>query len=146
LQEPRRHVEVVRPIFFAALLAIVLGLLLAWVVPGGDLIVDVGAAVCALATWMVPLLVLARSWIRKPKGSLARVGVLIGAFTLAAMASVAGLALAVLSLFFARVAEWAWWSLLIIALFWLSGIALIAVFGRRRSEQSKSDPGGTGHS
>ena len=138
--------EVVRPIFFAALLATVLGLVFALAVPGGDRVADSGSALCALATWMVPLLAFARSWSHKPKGSLARVGVLIGAFTLAAMASVAGLALAVLSLFLARNVEWAWWSLLIIAAFWLSGALMITIGGRGAPKRREENPGGSGRS
>jgi hypothetical protein len=65
-------VEVVRLILAAALLATVLGLLLALAVPGGDRVVDAGAAVCALATWILPLLILARSWTRKSRSSLAQ--------------------------------------------------------------------------
>jgi hypothetical protein len=134
-------VAVVRPIFRAALLATVLGLLLALAVPGGGRIVDIGSALCAVATWILPLLVLMLSWIRKPKGSLAQVGVFISAFVFAAMASVAGLALAILSLFLTRTVEWARWSLLIIVVFWLSSALLIAIAGRSMPKQGKENPG-----
>jgi hypothetical protein len=66
-------VTVVRPIFGAALLATVLGLIFEFAVPASGRIVDIGAAVFGLATWIVPPLLAALSWHRK-RSSLASVG------------------------------------------------------------------------
>jgi hypothetical protein len=130
LWELQHHVQIARLIFRAALLVTALGLVLALAVPGGDRIVDVGAMVCAVAAWILPLLVLAQSWIRKPQTSLASVGITISAFVFAAIASVASLVLALLSLSFARVVEWAWLSLLIVAALWLLVVLLGAIASR----------------
>ena len=128
---------IARLIFRTALLVAALGLVLALAVPGGDRIVDVGAMVCAVAAWILPLLVLAQSWIRKPRTSLASVGITISAFVFAAMATVASLALALLSLSFVRAVEWAWLSLMIIAALWLSVVVLIAIGSRNAEKRSE---------
>lgn len=58
----------------------------------------------------------------------------------AACLSATGVSLALLSLVFARSANWAWPALLAIAAFWLSGGVLVYVIGRRSAsarERSK---------
>jgi hypothetical protein len=59
--------DLVRFVFRALLLAVVLGLILQWVIPGGDRIVDVSVAIFAGATWVFPLAILARWHIGPPR-------------------------------------------------------------------------------
>ena len=121
---------VVRPIFAAALLATVLGLIFEFAVPASGRIIDIGAVVLGLLTWIVPPLLAALSW-NKKRSSLASVGFTIYLFAVAACLSAVGLSLALLSLIFLQDANWAWLTLLAIAAFWLSGGILIYVGGRR---------------
>jgi hypothetical protein len=126
---------VVRPIFGAALLATVLGLIFEFAVPASGRIIDIGAVVFGLATWIVPPLLAALSW-NKKRSSLASVGFTIYLFVVAACLSAVGLSLALLTLIFAQDANWAWLALLAIAAFWLSGIILISV-GERRHRRAR---------
>ena len=121
---------VVRPIIGAALLATALGLILEFAVPASGRIIDIGAVVFGLATWIVPPLLAALSW-NKKRSSLASVGFTIYLFVVAACLSAVGLSLALLTLIFAQDANWAWLALLAVAAFWLSGGILIYVGGRR---------------
>jgi hypothetical protein len=123
-------VAVVRPILAAALLATVLGLIFEFAVPASGRIIDIGAVVFGLATWIVPPLLATLSWSKK-RSSLASVGFTIYLFVVAACLSAVGLSLALLTLIFAQDANWAWLALLAIAAFWLSGGILIYVGGRR---------------
>jgi hypothetical protein len=88
---------VVRPIFGAALLATVLGLIFEFAVPASGRIIDIGAVVFGLATWIVPPLLAALSW-NKKRSSLASVGFTIYLFVVAACLSAVGLSLALLTL------------------------------------------------
>jgi hypothetical protein len=128
-------VAVVRPIFGAALLATVLGLIFEFAVPASGRIIDIGAVVFGLATWIVPPLLAALSW-NKKRSSLESVGFTIYLFVVAACLSAVGLSLALLTLIFAQDANWAWLALLAIAAFWLSGIILISV-GERRHRRAR---------
>jgi L-asparagine transporter-like permease len=123
-------VAVVRAIFGAALLATVLGLILEFVVPASARIIDIGAAVFGLATWIVPLLLAAMCWTKK-RSSLASVGFTLYLLAVAACLSAVGLSLALVTLIFAQDANWAWIALLEIAAFWLSGGILLGVGDRR---------------
>jgi hypothetical protein len=123
-------VAVVRPILAAALLVTALGLIFEFAVPASGRIIDIGAVVFGLATWIVPPLLAALSW-NKKRSSLASVGFTIYLFVVAACLSAVGLSLALLTLIFAQDANWAWPALLAIAAFWLSGGILIYVGGRR---------------
>src|SRR5438132_9528941 len=67
---------------------------------------DISAAVFALATWVVPPLIVVLS--PKARTSLAAVGRTIGLFVMAACLSAAGLVLAILTFAFAAEAYWAW--------------------------------------
>ena len=123
---------VVRPIFGAALLATVLGLIFEF---ASGRIIDIGAVVFGLATWIVPPLLAALYW-NKKRSSLASVGFTIYLFVVAACLSAVSLSLALLTLIFAQDANWAWLALLAIAAFWLSGIILISV-GERRHRRAR---------
>jgi hypothetical protein len=128
---------VVRLILLAALLATVLGLICVAFVPASDRIIDIAATSFALATWVAPPLLAAKSW-NKKRSSLASVGFVIGLFVVAACLSVMGILLALLSLFFTKDANWAWPALLTIAAFWMSAISL-SYFGSRRSTPARED-------
>ena len=130
---------IVRLILAVALLVTALGLIFESFGPASGRIIDIGAAVCGLATWTVPALMLAMSWNQKPRSSLASVGFTIRIFVVAACLSVIGLSLALLTLVFAQGANWAWLTLLAIAAFWLSVGVLIHVGGRRsRATEARS--------
>jgi hypothetical protein len=132
-------VAVVRLILKAALLATALGLIFIFVVPGSSRVIDIGALVFGLATWIVPPLLMALSW-NKKRSSLQSVGFTIYLFVVASCLSAAGLSLALLSLIFAQQAGWTWLALLAIAAFWSSGIISLYVaerLNRRAREVSK---------
>jgi len=128
-------VAVIRLIVGAALLVTALGLIFELFVPGSGRIIDIGAVVFGLATWIVPPLLAALYW-NKKRSSLASVGFTIYLFVVAACLSAVSLSLALLTLIFAQDANWAWLALLAIAAFWLSGIILISV-GERRHRRAK---------
>jgi len=114
------------------LLATVLGLIFEF---ASGRIIDIGAVVFGLATWIVPPLLAALYW-NKKRSSLASVGFTIYLFVVAACLSAVSLSLALLTLIFAQDANWAWLALLAIAAFWLSGIILISV-GERRHRRAR---------
>jgi hypothetical protein len=119
-----------KPVVVVALLLVGVAVMLETLVPASGRIIDIGAAVFALATWIVPPLRLAMA--RKPRSSLASVGLTIHIIVLAACLSAIGLLLALLTLVFASAANWAWPAILVIAAFWGTGVALLAV-GQRSS-------------
>jgi hypothetical protein len=119
-----------KPVAVVALLLVGLGVMLETLVPASGRIIDIGAAVFALATWIVPPLRLAMAG--KPRSSLASVGLTIHIIVLAACLSAIGLLLALLTLVFASAANWAWPAILVIAAFWGTGVGLLAI-GQRRS-------------
>jgi hypothetical protein len=123
-------VELVRLILRVALMTSVIGLILELALPASSRFIDAAAALCALANWIVPLLMLARFAYRPPRTSLGNVGVTISIFAVSACLSVAGILLALLTLFFARGGNWAWLALLAIAAFWVACVALLAVGSR----------------
>jgi hypothetical protein len=109
------------------------GLVLESTVPASGRMIDIGAAVCGLATWIVPLLLAAMYWNVKPRSPFGGAGLLIRILVVAACLSATGVSLALLSLVFARGPNWAWPALVAIAAFWLSGGILIYVVNRRSS-------------
>jgi hypothetical protein len=123
-------VELVRLILRIALATSAIGLILELALPASSRFIDAAAALCALANWVVPLLMLARFAYRPPRTSLGSVGVTISIFAVSACLSVAGLSLALLTLLFARGGDWAWLALLTIAAFWAACVALLAVGSR----------------
>jgi len=132
-------VELVRLILRVALAASAIGLILELALPASSRFIDAAAALCALANWIVPLLMLARFAYRPPRTSLGSVGVTISIFAAAACLSVAGLALALVNWIFAAGGDWTRFTLLAIAAFWLACVALVAVASRsaRRARDSK---------
>jgi hypothetical protein len=129
-------VAVVRPILWAVLLATLLGLIFEFLVPGSSRIIDIGAVVFGLATWIVPLLLIAVSWNKKPRSSLAVPGFVVFLFVVTACLSVMGVSLALLTLAFAQEANWAWIALLEIVAFWLS-VGILLHVGDRRQRRDK---------
>jgi hypothetical protein len=119
-----------KPVVVVVLLLVGVGVMLETLVPASGRIIDIGAAVFALATWIVPPLRLALA--RKPRSSLASVGLSIHIIVLAACLSAVGLLLALLTLVFASAANWAWPAILVIAAFWATGVGWLAI-GQRSS-------------
>jgi len=112
------------------LLVTALGLIFELFVPGSGRMIDIGAVVFGLATWIVPPLLMALSR-NKKRSSLESVGFTIYLLVVAACLSAIGLSLALLTLVFAQDANWAWLGLLAIAAFWVSGGIGIYVSQRR---------------
>jgi hypothetical protein len=125
------RVALVRPILAVTLFVTVLGLIGVVFVPTSGRMVDISAIFLGLATWLAPLLLIARSWNKKPKSSLYGVGLVIGIFAVTACLSAMGISLALLTLFLVQDARWAWPALLTIAAFWLLVGVLIGVGGLR---------------
>ncbi len=96
---------VIRLILGAALLVTALGLIFELFVPGSGRMIDIGAVVFGLATWIVPPLLMALSR-NKKRSSLESVGFTIYLLVVAACLSAIGLSLALLTLVFAQDANW----------------------------------------
>jgi hypothetical protein len=122
-----------KPILAAVLLLVAAGVIVELFVPASGRVIDIGSAVFAAATWIVPPLRLVLT--RKRKTSLAAVGFTIHVVFLAACLSAVGLLLALFTLVFAQTANWAWLALLAIAAFWVAGAVFINV-GNRRSQST----------
>jgi len=123
-------VELVRFIFRALLLTISLGLIVEWFIPGGERIVDVATAICAAATWLLPLGIIARWHIRPPRTSLGSVGLSISLITSALTLSLITIVLAMLDFIFALRGDWAWRSLAAVGAFWVAGPLALYVSSR----------------
>jgi hypothetical protein len=119
------------------LLATALGLIFLFVVPGSGRVIDIGAVVFGVATWIVPLLLMALSG-NKERTSLQSVGFTIYLVVMAMCMSAVGLSLALLTLIFAQQAYWAWFGLSAIAAFWVSGGIGIYV-GQLRHRRARAD-------
>jgi hypothetical protein len=126
-----------RAFVLAALIFVALGVIVERVVPASARIIDIGAAVFAAATWIVPPLRLATYKSKKPGSSLAAVGMTIHIVVLAAVLSAVGLTLALLTLIFAGGGDWAWRAIFAIIVFWVASFAAIAV--GRRTQPAKAD-------
>jgi hypothetical protein len=118
-----------KPILAVVLLLVAAGVSVEWLVPASGRVIDIGAAVFAVATWIVPLLRFALA--RKARTSLAAVGFTLHVVFLAACLSATGLLLALLTLAFAPTADWAWFAILGVAAFWVAGGVLVYGGGRR---------------
>lgn len=121
-----------RGLLIIAALAIVAGLLIAFIAPSGGRILDIASATCAIATWVAPPLVLALS--RKPKTSLAGVGLSLRFVVVAASLSLVGLSLGIVALAFADGGRWAWIALAAIVAFWMFGALLLHLGDRSRQQ------------
>jgi hypothetical protein len=134
-------VELVRLILTIALATSAIGFILELTLPASSRFIDAAAALCALANWIVPLLMAARSAYRPPRTSLGSVGVTVSIFAVAASFSVAGLALVLVNWIFAAGGDWARFTLPAIAAFWLSCAVLVAVVSRNaRTRQGDKSP------
>jgi hypothetical protein len=126
-----------KQILAAALLATVLSLIFESVIPASATVIAIVAAICGLATWIVPLLSLAVYSYRDRAGprptSLASVGRGIFVVIAAAFFSVIGLPLALVTIALAPDPYWAWLALLAIAAFWVLGGVLLYLGHRSRS-------------
>ena len=122
--------ELVRFVFRALLLTIALALIVEWFIPGGDRIVDIATALLALATWIIPLGVIARWHIRPPRTSLGSVGLTVSLIASTLTLSLMTIALAVLDFIFAGGGDWAWRSLLAVVTFWFVGPLALYVSSR----------------
>jgi hypothetical protein len=131
-------VELVRFVFRALVIAIVLGLIAELLIPGGDRFVDYAAALLALATWVVPPGIVARHWHRWPKVSLQVVGIWIAVLAFAMSLSAMTIAVAVIDFIFASGGDWAWRSLVVVGAFWIA--APVAIYVTSKSEKPQTSP------
>jgi hypothetical protein len=122
-------------ILAAALLVTALALIFESIVPASAPVIAIGALVCGLATWAVPVLSLAINSYRDRVGprptSLASVGRVIFIVITAAFFSAIGLPLALVTLILAPGTHWAWLAFLTIAGFWVLGGVLLCLGGIR---------------
>jgi len=132
--------ELVRFVFRAFLIAIVLGLIVRFVIPGGERYVDLATAVFAAATWVVPLAALAYRWNRWPKVSLQVVGIWLSIFAFAASLSVMTIALAALTLMFAHGGDYAWRSLAAVAAFWVCSVLALWIGAKIEKPVKSQEP------
>jgi hypothetical protein len=133
-------VEVIKPIAMTALIVTMIGLICEIFLPASGRTIDIGAGILAIATWIVPPLLMARPRNRKSRSSLAGVGIFVGIFVVAACLSAIGISLALLTLFFRPEANWAWPAIWAIGAFWLFGCILSYIasrFARKAENTSK---------
>jgi hypothetical protein len=128
-----------KPFVIFPILVVALALVLAIAVPGADRIVDIGAAVFAALTWIIPPLSFALSWYREPRTSLGKAGAAIGMIVYTVCASATGLLLSLTALLVAADTHWAWLALLAILVFWLSVAVAMGVYGRRQRAARQRD-------
>jgi hypothetical protein len=121
-----------KAVYAVALLAVALSLLGELWVPGANYVIGIMAVLSGLATWIVPLLLIASSWTREPRSSLAGVGFTIRVFVAAACCSAVGVWLALLTLVFAQDRTYAWIALILIGVFWLWVSVMLHVGDRQR--------------
>lgn len=123
-----------KAVLATVLLLVAAGVIVEWFVPAAGPIIDIGAAVFAAATWIVPSLRFALA--RQRRTSLAAVGFTLHLFALAVSLSVIGLLLALLTLAFAQTVDRAWLALLGIAAFWVAA-GVVFYVGDRNSPSAK---------
>ncbi len=128
-----------KPVYAVALLAVALSLLSELWVPGAAYVIGIVAVLSGLATWIVPLLLIALSWTREPRSSLASVGFTIRIFVAAACFSAIGVWLALLTLVFAQDRSHAWIALFLIGVFWL-WVSVMLHVGYRQRQQDQYRP------
>jgi hypothetical protein len=125
-----------KPVYAVALLVVALSLLGELWVPGADYVIGIAAVLSGLATWIVPLLLIALSWTREPRYSLGGVGFTIRVFVAAACCSAIGVWLALLTLAFAQDRTHAWIALILIGVFWL-WVSVMLHFGDGQRQQDR---------
>ena len=122
-------------IFAVALLVTALSLVFESIVPASAPVIAIGALVCGLATWAIPVLSLAINSYRDRAGprptSLASVGRVIFVVIAATFFSAIGLPLALVTLVLAPGTHWAWLALLTIIGFCVLGGFLLFLEGIR---------------
>lgn len=128
-----------KPVYAVALLVVALSLLCELWVPGADYAIGIAAVLSGLATWIVPLLLIALSWTREPRSSLAGVGFTIRIFVATACFSAIGVWLALLTLVFAQDRSHAWIALLLIGVFWL-WVSVMLHLGDQQRQQDQDRP------
>jgi hypothetical protein len=124
------------PVIAIALALVALVTMLEAFVPASAGMIDIGAAVFAAVTWIVPALRLFLARNTKRKSSLAGVGLVVHVVALAACFSALGLLFALLTLLFGRTDHWSSLAIPAIAAFWGSAIGLLLI-GRYRSASGK---------
>ena len=106
--------------------------------PAIDHPLAIAAVVFAVAAWVVPPVRYLLSFRKGPKHSLSVVGRAIGLFVLAAMLSAIGLVLAIVTLVFTERGFWGWFSIGLIAAYWLALVTSLLIsdyFAQRRRQE-----------
>ncbi len=127
--------EIVRTILVFGLGAAALGLAFETLLPASRGLIAVAAAVAGIATLLVPPLLLAVFWNKKPKTAFGGVGLAITILVVAGSLSAVGMALALLALVFGRETSLAFVALTAIAILWGAGIVFVAVVNRRNQRR-----------
>jgi hypothetical protein len=128
-----------KPVYAVALLVVALSLLCELWVPGADYVIGIVAVLSGLATWVVPLFLIALSWTREPRSSLGGAGFPIRVFVAAACCSAIGVWLALLTLVFAQDRTQAWIALILIGVFWL-WVSVMLHLGDEHRQQDQDRP------
>jgi hypothetical protein len=97
------------------------------------------AAIFGVATWVIPPVRYLLSFRKGPRDSLSVVGRVIGLFVLAAMLSVAGLVLALLTLVYTDRTFWGWVGLGLSAAFWLALLSSMVISDILRWRRQESE-------
>jgi hypothetical protein len=106
--------------------------------PAIDHPLAIAAVVFAVAAWVVPPVRYVLSFRKGPKDSLSVVGRGIGLFVLAAILSAVGLVLGFATLMFTDRGFWGWFSIGLIAAYWLALVTFLLVtdyFAQRRRRE-----------
>ena len=123
--------------FGVAALIVALGFLLQAISPASGRLFAIAAFICALATWLAPMLLFAFYWYQDLGGrrppSLVSVGRSISLIFNAAIFSVIGLSFAAAPLISAPNPYWARLALLVIVTFWALGILMLVLFDKSGS-------------
>ena len=128
--------EIVRAVFLVGLLAAAVGLAAEIFLPVSGAFIAIAAAIAGLAALIVPPLLLALYWNKKPETPFGGVGYAITMLLVAGSLSAIGVSLALVTFVFRSGAGLAWIGLSAIVVLWLSGAAFVAVVNRlaRRHE------------
>jgi hypothetical protein len=131
------EVEIVRAIAVIGLAAAMLAVAVELLLPASGRFVGWIAAGCGVAAWILPILLVALDWNRKPTRAFAGVGFAIRIVLVAGALSAIAAAFALATLVFGPARPLAWFALAAVAAFWIAGAATIAV-GVRLAERRRA--------
>jgi hypothetical protein len=140
LQEHCARLAIVRVILAVGTLTAAFGLALEILLPASGKFIAIASAISGIATLIVPPLLLALFWNKKPKTAFGGVGYAITILVVAGSLSAMGLSLAALTFVFGQGNRLAWIALLAIAALWAAGAVLVAVVHHRARRTDAGSP------